>query len=388
MRDALWVAQKELREMLRDRRVMIGAFVMPIFMIFMFVQLIGYLEKSLSKENKIEMTVVGRHDNPIIESLQSQGRTDVKVTDDIEGAKKSLKEGDTNLVVKFSDPNPGGQTLVEVYYDGQRPMSAIANGGLRQSVAESNSKQLKELLKTMGVTEAQAEPIKVKSEDVSEKKGLGGSSLSGLIPYLVVLWAFYGGFSIVTDLIAGEKEKGTLETLLVSPALRNQVVLGKIISLSTICFASGMSSLVGLILVQVVSKGKTFEGGFNLSPVSIASFLIVLIPLVLLYSSLLIAVSSLAKSVRESQTYLTLVSFLVMTPAIFSQFVSITGDDKAGWVQWTPVLNASVALGKSLKNQTDWMLVAKCVALPLLLASIFVFMAVRTFNREEILNRT
>lgn len=385
MNPALVIFLKELKETLRDKRTVIGAFVVPVFLIMLMTNLMTSLEKAVGDEARIELTVVGSQDNPLVQRLKDSNRASIEVSTDLEKAKESLKKGRTGLVLEFKDVVMGEQIQARAFYDGQKPLSLAAFAGIRQAVAEANRQALTQVLTAQGLDASKAEAMKLDSEDVAKDKGVASGTWVSLIPYLIILWAFYGGFSMVSDLVAGEKERKTMETLLLSPIPRSAVVIGKYAALFVVCLLSGLMSLVGLALAGLQSGGG---GSVSVGPGPLLAFVVVLLPLVALYSGVLLAVSALAKTMREAQTYLTIVSFLVMTPAISSQFVGFTGADRAEWVQWTPILNTAIAMTQALRDQIDWTLVGKAALVSLVLAIVAAYACVRIFNRETILQRT
>ncbi len=383
------VAVKELREMIRDRRVLFGAFIMPIILIMLFAQLIGTVERSFSEQQSIKLAILGDASDAFFQGLQGEERIQFIHVESIEVAQKQVEEGEVELALR-ADHEPDGRLRLEAHYTSERPRSMVAYGAIKQAAEEAKSKRLGALAKEQGLSEAEMEPVLVEGEDLGKQEGLAGSPLSGLLPYLIILWTFYGGMSLVSDLIAGEKEKGTLETLLVSPIRRRDAALGKLIALTGVCLLSGLSSLVGLLLSQLFSGGSSelIQGGLQVAPMSVVVFVLVLVPLALMFAGIMTAVSALAKSTRESQTYLTVVSFLIITPAIMSQFIGITGDDKELWAILTPVLNSSLVLQEAIKGRFDWANVMIAAGGSLVLALMFSLASVKMFQREQILNRT
>jgi sodium transport system permease protein len=384
IRDALILFRKEMRESLRDRRLVIGAFVVPLFVIFLLTHLMSTLEQSLGKEAQLELVVVGSRENPLAAQLQQTGRTQISVITDEKKALEVLKSGKTSLVLSLPDQSPGEQIQAKAYYDSSRPLSLAAFAGLRQAVAEANSRAVKQALSARGIDLAESEPMALRSQDIGQQKGVAGGTWLMLLPYLVILWSYYGGSSLASDMVAGEKEKKTLETLLLTPVSRVSIAAGKLLALSAICLISGLMSILGLYLSSLASEDG---GGLKMGLDSFAAFVLVLAPLVLMYAGALLAVSSLSRSMREAQTYLTVLSFLVMTPAIMSQFIGLTGADRTEWVRWTPILNTSMVMSQSLRGRVDWLLAAQSALIALALAAFAWWLCVRLFSRETILQR-
>lgn len=182
-----------------------------------------------------------------------------------------------------------------------------------------------------------------------------------------------------------------METLLISPVHRSQIVLGKFLSLSAVCFVSSLTTLVGVVIVGSLKFELTealFPTGLHLSLLSIVEIGAILIPLVMFFAGVMLSVSAFAKNVREAQTYLTLVSFLVIMPAIFSQFIGFTESQNALWVRLTPILNSAIALKEALVGKLEFVPFLMTVGTSLALAAIAIWVSFWLFSREQILART
>lgn len=380
--------------MFRDKRVVNGAFVMPVFMIVLFMMLIGFVEQRLREKPDLTIAYVKGEKNLLLQAFEASGKVKLVSASDAAGAKKLLEDGDARLALVFT---PGfdaavtaGSAEVTAYYKEGEPLSSIALSVTQQSIQEINRSRVEKTLETAGLPESLSEPIKLSRVDASPKDGLGGSAIASLLPYLIVLWAFYGGFSIVSDLVAGEKERGTMETLLVSPVRRREIAYGKFFALAVICLTSSLVSLAGVLIVGALGLDITkalFATGMHVSAISLVAMLLLLVPLVLLFSGLMITVSAYARNLREAQTYLTLVSFVVLMPAIFSQFVGIAGAEKSAAVQWTPILNTAVNLKSALESGIEWGPMGIAIITNAVLAVIFAFTSRKMFEKEQIVTR-
>ena len=395
MRAALWVFRKEAREIMRDRRVMVGAFITPVFIIILFVVLFGFIEQKVKTSPDLSIVIVGETDNLLVSALEKAEDVDVAYVDSVDEGLELLAKGEARVVLEFSERFEQelltGEATITAHYDSSETLSSIAFSAVRGIVNEANKASAMQALEQAGLPASLAAPMQVVPEDIAKTEGLGGSMLASLLPYLIVLWAFYGGFSTVTDLVAGEKERGTMETLLISPISRWQVVFGKFLSLAAICFISSMTTLVAILIVGLMNFELTravFPTGVHISAVSALSMLAILVPLVLFFAALLISVSAYAKNIRESQTYLTLVNFIVIMPAIFSQFIGFTGVENSAWVRWTPILNSAIALREALLSKLTLGHLGSSVVVSLVLAAAMMAVAFYLFNREQILSRS
>lgn len=393
MRAALLVFRKEVREMFRDKRVINGAFVMPVFLIVLMMLLFGFLGESLRKPKAPRVLVV---DSAIAREHTPRlfPKAEVTYVPSLADGETLLLDGQARILLEF-DPDfdasllDGGAKLTAVY-DPDETLSQIALNQIAQGIAKENAEKLTKTMAEAGVPASKLEAIRLESKTPESKKREGPNTLVQLLPYLIVIWAFYGGFSTVADMVAGEKERGTMETLLISPAHRTQIVLGKFLALSLVCLISSLMSFVGLVLVRVLDLPITrslIQDLHVLDFSTILSIFIVLVPLVLFFAGMLLAVSALARNMREAQTYLTLVSFVVLMPAMFSQFIGFTDFGKENWVKFTPILNTAMSIRNSLQERVDWAAVGVTVLVSLVLAVVLLRLVVVLFSREEILTR-
>jgi sodium transport system permease protein len=375
--------------MFRDKRVRSSALFGPIFVIILLVSLIGFVSKQV-KTNQGQKVHIVKTDSPVPQLIRNEKFEVVEVAS-VEEGQRLIREGKARVVLHFEPMAPSGQTVVEAFLDPKEQRSQITLANVKSILGKKNKEDLEAKLKSKGLPPETAEALKVEQKDVQVGEQGGASDfLVGILPYLIVVWAFYGGMSIASDLVAGEKEKNTLETLLISPARRTLIVLGKFLALATICLLSAMSSLIGLALVAKLHLPGTEEimkNGLGVSPMAFLITLIVLLPLVSLFASILIAISSFARNPREAQTYLSLCSFVVIMPAMFSQFLGLTDASKELWINAIPILNTANSIRTALLGKADAVAVAITVAVSLALALVALRITVHLFNREEVLVR-
>ena len=389
---------KELREMLRDRRVVVGSFLMPVFIVFLIINLNSFVEgsvKSIQKETKIHLLPSTGWDKMRAELTKGPGKIAFENASTLDEAKTLLKKGKAKLVLQFESDFDAklaaGKGKVQGYFDSSQPTSEIVLGAFRKAVGDANLARLKLELQNRSISPDLMESIKVEPVDTADKSGLTSGFAIMFIPYLIILWAFYGGMGIVGDLVAGEKERGTLETLLVSPVTRTQVALGKLWALATVCLASSLSSLIGLILVgalKLPGSAQIFPDGKMIPIIDLAAVVVSVVPLVVFFAGLLMAVSAWAKNMREAQTFLASVSFVVLIPAIFSQVIGFTDLNQRLWVKLTPVLNTAVGIRSVLLRSPDYVALGLSALTGLIGGLAMLAVAVYLFKKESILTRS
>jgi sodium transport system permease protein len=197
--------------------------------------------------------------------------------------------------------------------------------------------------------------------------------------------------SIVSDLVAGEKEKLTLETLLIAPVKRTQVVLGKFLALSSISMSGCMSAVLGVFIITQLKLNSTkhiLEGGLGFGPLEIIAVLSSLVPLVCLLSGLMLAISAYAKNMREAQSHLGIASIAVLMPMMMTQFLGFTEFAKSGWMSAIPILNTATVIRAALQGKLEWTPVVISILVNGILALAMLTITTRMFQREKILVRS
>lgn len=389
MKPWLQVFRKELREMLRDKRVRSSAFFGPMFLIVMLVVLLGNVMSNIGKPENQRITVVAT--NSVYVKAFEKAKMNVEYVMSFAEGRQQVAEGKARVVLEFaSELNSAGQLVVKAAYDPKNQLAQVTVAAVEKVIQEQNRQTLGALLVSKGIPTSSMESVKLVRDEV--KVGGKGASefIVGMLPYLIVIWAFYGGFGVVSDLVAGEKEKLTLETLLISPVPRTQIVFGKFLSLASICLMSSLSSLLGIVLVSVLHLPGTdmmFKDGLGVTPLAGLLTVAVLVPTVAFFASILIAVSTYARNPREAQTHLTLISFVVIMPAIFSQFIGLTDAANAMWVNFVPVLNTANTIRMALLGKPNFEAAGITIALSAVLAAIALRWAIWLFNREQVLTR-
>ncbi len=384
---------KEVREMLRDKRVRQSAVFGPMFMIMMFMVLFGFLFSTIGEKSNVKVHVV-KADNSMVQKMRAAGM-DVEQVESLGKGRAMVRDGKARVVLQFEKDYDKKlavhePTKIQALFNPSEQVSQIAMANVRELLDKANEENRNALLTAKGISLDQAEPLHISTEEVKVGQNKGNEILIGFLPYLIVIWAFYGGMSIVSDLVAGEKEKNTLETLLIAPVKRYQVALCKFYALSSVCLVSSMSSVAGVYIMAALHlpiTKKLFEQGVGVTPQAAGVILLVMAPTVALFASIMLAVSTYARNAREAQSYLTLVSFVVLMPAISSQFIGFTDAGSSRWVNFVPVLNAANTIRQSMFGKFDWSGIFITVAVSLAIALVAMRVAVTLFNREQVLTR-
>jgi sodium transport system permease protein len=392
MSPTLIVYRKELKEMLRDKRVRNSAIVMPALLVLGVLAMFGFISGIGEKQNQ-KITIV-KSNNDLVKDLRGN-KVQITEVASVEDGKKLIRQGKARLVLSFPDNfdesvKAGRNAKIQAYYDPQQTTGMIALRALEEQVDKLNEDVRNSVLEKNNISKESIAPISIEEQKVKVGGNDASEMLVSMLPYLIVIWAFYGGMGSAADLVSGEKEKSTLETLLIAPVGRSQVAFGKFFALMTICFLSSFSALVGFIFAGLSGAplfAKLFPKGLGIGAPEIGTILLILIPTVAFFASLLIAISTYAKNPREAQSYLALVSFVVIMPAVFGQIIGFTDLSANWWIRAIPVLNTSVALREALQGKSTLFGVGLTIGVGAILALIGIRIAVSLFKREQVLVR-
>jgi sodium transport system permease protein len=278
--------------------------------------------------------------------------------------------------------------------------SELAAGKVTQAIERYRQAIVAERLQAAGLDPAVLEPLRVERRDASRPAERSSGQLAWLIPFFIAVWALAGGQMTALDATAGEKERGTLEALLVAPVRRSEVVAGKFLA----TLASGLSAsfmaivgvLVGGALMRRVFLPRLGDEagemvavmGGSLS-ISLGGVWILLGSAVLLagaVAALLIAVAMFARSFKEAQSYVAPLSFLMIVPAMALQFADLL--DLGQGVYLVPILNVMVLMDDVLGGAVRGVdVLAAWVSMAALVAVLLAF-ALRNFRREGVIFRT
>jgi sodium transport system permease protein len=216
--------------------------------------------------------------------------------------------------------------------------------------------------------------------------------LGGLIPYFVIVLCLIGAMYPAMDLTAGEKERGTMETILCSPVSRTHLVLGKFLMVLTASLSSAVLSMISMGATFAAGRGlmENFKqlGGtalpLQLSAGAMASVFFMVVPLAVLFSAALLTIALFAKSYKEAQSYLSPLTILVVLPAVISV---LPGVELNAAFCFIPVLNISLISKELVAGTYHWGYIVLIFTSSCVYAAAALALAIRLFQREDVLFR-
>jgi sodium transport system permease protein len=233
-------------------------------------------------------------------------------------------------------------------------------------------------------------PFKVAEENLASEQQMGGSFLAMMLPMFIVLWGLVGGMYTAIDVTAGEKERLTLEPLLVSPTGRAQIVIGKLLAVITTALTALVLAIGSMLVAFVVVPPEWGPDGsavaLTISPQTALLLLLAALPVALMFGALEMAVCIFARSFKEAQNYIVPLQFVVLIPAI----AVITMPDLALSTSTyaIPVFGAIVILRDLLLGTVGAMEFGIMLGSSALYAAVCIALAVYQFRQERVLFRT
>jgi sodium transport system permease protein len=393
------VYRKELRDLLRDWRTITSMIIVPVVIVpLLMLGVLKIASHSLKEAPKSSKTMEGA---PKVMLLGGEG-SPASVA-----ALRQLKKFDfvpyspdyTNLIStkkiraaveipKDFDAAVEGEraTTIRIFtYDGE-PQSMLTTQQLEEFFRHRSEEVVRRRLAELKLAETLITPFEIKRTNVASPKQVTGVIIGMILPYLMVVMCLTGAIYPSVDLTAGEKERGTLETLLTSPVPRTHLVLGKGLVVLTMSLATaGLTIFSNGLALRFISSVKFAKLPLTLNAPALGGVCVMMIPLAVFIASATIAVGLFARSVKEANTYLQPMLLLAIIPAIIA---SLPGVDFNYGLAFIPVLNMSLVCKELLAGTCHWGHVVVVFGAMTTYAALAVAAAVALFNRESVLFRT
>ncbi|MBW2528804.1 MAG: ABC transporter permease [Deltaproteobacteria bacterium] len=379
------VFRKEMVDSLRDRRSLLSLLVYPLIGPLLVGLMFAYLgEREISKE-QVRLPVVGQEHAPgLVQSLKDSG---IEVVDGPADPEAAVRQAEVDLVLiipegfaeRFRAARPAPLELV-VDRSSTEAHSSVKRVKQRLSAIGARTAALRLLAR--GVDPQLVRPLDLTEVDVSTPQRRA-AHLFGIIPMFVLLAAFIGGMHVATDCTAGERERGSLEPLLITPVPRRALVLGKWLT-TVVLSAADVALTLGVtlaVLAQVPLEGLGLR--FSVTLADASWLLAIALPLALFAPAAQLTVALFARSYKEAQAYL---SYMILVPTLPGVLLSVMQVQSELWMAAVPILGQQLLLMDVIRGEP-----VSAAALGLALASAVactlacLVAAARLFRREQII---
>lgn len=332
----LAVLGKELADNLRDRRSVLSALVYPLIGPLVLGATLT-LVSDWQKDDRLELPVVGAEHAPsLITALRENGVTILPPPDDPES---EVRDGKADAVLIIGEDYPerfrqARSAPLQLLVDDSRNKARARSQKVHQLIAGYGSQIGALRLLARGVSPELAAAVAVERVDLSTPEKLAARILN-VLPLFLLMAAFIGGMQVAIDTTAGERERGSLEPLLLNPVSRGALVAGK--WLTSVLFAGGVVSLTlaGFVVMSRVVPLEEIGIRLHLGASEVAVLLATVLPLVLLASALQVLVATFARSFKEAQMYL---SLLLFAPVIPGLVLGLHPVETSSWMMLVPGL--------------------------------------------------
>ena len=387
----LWIViRKELIDNLRDRRSVGNALFSVLINPLLYIVLFGFLNRTFTEqaERPLELYVSGAANAPNLVQFLDQNNVDIlEAPNDAEAA---VRRGDLGVVLvipddfgeKFRDGEPA---QVQLLIDESSQADSLAVNRTQGLIGQYSAQIGNLRLLARGVIPAVAVAVPVETVNVAPQEADGASSVVlNLLPVVMMTAAFYGGFYLAVDTTAGERERKSLEPLLLNPVPRWEFLVGKFLAvfaftlLATFLATALFLVLLGVPQVQEFTNIRV-SVGWNVILTAVG----LMIPVAFMAVALEMAIGAYARSVKEASTYAQLVAFAGFLPSLFLSVLPIRPQS---WMYFIPTVGQLYFINDTARGlPLNWAQVILCSVITLGIGIAALMIAMRFYNQERIL---
>lgn len=421
---------KELRRVLFDKKMLFGLFVLPILlmmiifgvMVMMVINMQADIRahqsrvvivnapedfKTFLSAQETEAELIYQQSGEILQGNEVD-KSDRKAEEskleeaDMSKLKKEILEGATDLMISFPEDFSEqvsaleGETLnnlsnsmvsvpqVKTYYNPSEDYSDSAKGSFDKLLEDYRLELLEQRIGTLDKIQIFTVDSDNEEQVIQDDNKAGGKMLGTMLPYMICMLLFAGVMSFGADAFAGEKERGTLATLLVAPVKRSHIVYGKLLALMVLAALSaldyGISMLASfpLMAVSMGDSGMSFHISFGQAVLMLA----IIVSLVFVYVAIIGTCAVFAKNMKEASTFLTPAYLLVIVMGMMTMFV--TGDTPTR-SYLLPLYGSSMALRNVLTQEISTLQALLTIGVNLLIGAVLAAIMSKAFDSERIM---
>lgn len=406
-RNILVVYRKELKDSLRDRRTLISTIIVPTLVMPLLMLGVGKIMGRVMAKAREEIPavmVLGGEDSPsVVARMRAAPR--LKVVPATADWQERIADKKVRAAVRLptgfeAGLNGGGTAEVTIYHYEGELKSSLGARELENFLRELREQHIAGRLAERSLPPTLARPFELRRENVAPPEKVGGNLFGGLVPYVIIILCFTGAIYPAIDLTAGEKERGTMETLLCSPVARRDIVLGKFLMVLTGSLSAMVFMLVSLAVTAAIGGALLMGGGAGavaaagqgganampaIDPLGLLGVLAMVLPVSVLFSAVAFTVALFAKSYKEAQSYLAPMMIVIVLPAMIGLLPGIDLNVRLAVV---PLVNLALVCKEMLSGVWNWNYILLIFGSSCIYAALALVLAVRMFKREDVLFRT
>lgn len=388
MSNIFTIVKKELKRFFTDKRMLLSL-ILPGIMIFLVYSLMGNFMGDAMTTDK-NYTYIVYVENQVEEFKKFNVSEDYKIEikedfkDSLDDIKTKIKNKEIDLFISFEENfteklNNGQAPQVAMYYDSTSIESQEIYTYYYTSLFTISTEIKYNFLINMDPNV---------SYNLATEEDVSKMMVTMLLPFLLIVLLFSGCMAIATESIAGEKERGTIATLLVTPVKRSHLALGKIIALSLTSLVSAVASFIGVIAsLPKLLQSASGEGAISLQMYGIETYIgafFIIIVTVMLFTTLLSIISTFAKSIKEAGQYAIPVMVVTMIIGITSM-LSMGGSSTAWYLYLIPIYNSVQCLSGIFALSFDLVGFLITILSNIVFIGLGIFIITKMFDSEKII---
>ena len=390
------IFRKELKDTLRDRRTLFFMIVFPILIIPLIIGgipkiMVSMMEKKMTE--RINIAILGEENNlKLVEMFGMADSIDVIFNIERDSIEQSIRNKDIDGAIIIPDGfsemvNSMKTAQITIVYISSDDLEA-AKKRMESVINKYRESKISQRLEMLEIQSEILEPVKINHRNIASEKEMIGKLAGGWLPYMFILYCFMGAMYPALDLGAGEKERGTIETLLISPAGRLEILLGKFCVISLSGFLSAISGIIGLLVglqfmtelpMEIITTMKSI-----IEIKTIALILSLIVPVSIFFSAVLLSISFYAKSFKEAQSLVTPINILILFPALIGLIPGVELTWKTALI---PIVNIALVTKEIIAETVSSVLLLEVYGSMIILAVVGLFFTRWWFNREEVIFR-
>jgi len=397
------ILKKELARIFKDKKMVFSVFLLPVLVMVGIMVLIGNLVDNMTDDIESHTPVVYVQNQPdTFRTFLEAGdySYDIySITSDAERneAEDKILDGTADLLIEFPDHFDDlitgyqiGDTVpqIKTYYNPSEDYSYEAYGVISGQTLEVYRQML--LSSRVGdLDQIAVFTVNSDNEDmvIQDDDKASGKTLGMMLPYFITILLFAGAMGIGTDMVAGEKERGTMASLLMTPIKRSSIALGKVFALMTLSGLSSIISVVAMVLCMPLmassmgADGSSLSLSLNLSQILMMGAL--LLAIAFLYSTIIALISVFAKTTKEASSYVMPVYMLVLVIGLMTMYQSGSPADNMYFI---PIYNTALALKGIFSQDVTMLQFAASLGVTVAVSAVLIGVIVKAFESEKVMS--
>jgi sodium transport system permease protein len=401
LKHVMIVLRKEVKDLLRDRRTIISSILLPMILIPVInIVMGGGIQKFEKDMNENVMVALSRSSNSpevrelVQERILSKNPNIVLV--DAEDPVKALENNEIRCIIEiensYAEKLEDGQPIqITLQYDESKTKSQAVADIVSRAIDRFSEEVVEERIAALGLDPDFLLPVQVERKNLAPNDMGNNMMLQMMLPFMISILVAVGGIPAATDLVAGEKERNTFEPLLTTMPDRGSLLLGKYLAVTLFSMVSLVAILVGLSIGYIINPNSLTIGidtqlqGISLDPLAVVLALLITVALGMTFSGIQIALSTIAKSYKEAQTYLSFLMLAAMVPGYATMFMQASDLSPVMFVM--PVMNTVAAFKMILGGSINYFNLVLALVTSIIFVILTLMFAASLFKKEKVMFR-